>query len=278
MKKYLLLSVLFLFGYQNYAQQDEKLYSIAYLTSYKIKKSYVQPVQEYGNLKVIGTQSSYQTYNSRNLDSLMQRGTVTDNDYNRYHSRNPYAIIIENNNLTYNEVLYEDEYVYQETLNFDWILQDETKEIKGYNCKKAELNYGGRSWTAWYTTEIPLNAGPYKFKGLPGLIMKITDSTNSYDFEFYDMAIREPVPLNDRYYHEKPESERIVLDRNTYNATKFRYEAMTLNEKMTMGSQFKGTGGKIKVVRVDSADDVELREPRNRNRADDNNLIEIDHL
>ena len=257
--------------------KSEVLHSIAYLTTSKIKKSYAQPIQEYANLKVNGNQSNYQTYNSRNLDSLKQRGTVTDNDYNRYYSRNTYSIIIENNNLTYYEVLYEDEYTYSETLDFDWKLEEGSMKIKGYTCKKAKVNYGGRTWTAWYTTEIPLNAGPYKFKGLPGLIMKITDSTNSYDFEFYDMAVREAASIDDRYYHLKTKDERIVLDRDTFNATKFRYEAMSLSEKMSMGSQFKGKGGQLKVVRVDGDDNVELREPRNRNRAEDNNLIEIDH-
>lgn len=277
MRKYLLFLFTCFFVFDIFSQVNDKLYSIAYLTSSKIKKSYVQPVQEYANLKVKGDQSNYQTYNSRNLDSLKLNGTVTDNDYNRYYSRNTYSIIIENDSLTYYEVLYEDEYVYHETLDFDWKLQEGVKTIKGYNCKKATVNYGGRFWTAWYTTEIPLNAGPYKFKGLPGLIMKITDSTNSYDFEFYDMAVREAVPINDRYYHLKPKNERIVLDRDTFNATKFRFEAMSLSEKMSMGNQFKGKGGKIKVIRVDGEDNVELRAPRNRNRAEDNNLIEIDH-
>lgn len=253
------------------------MYSIAYFTTSKMYHSSVTPFQEYANLKVNGDLSSYQTYNGRELDTLKENGTMKDIDISRLSSHNRFAIIIDRNKLTYYEVLYEDEYVYHETLDFDWTLHDDTKQIKGYDCKKATVNYGGRFWTAWYTTEIPLNAGPYKFKGLPGLIMKITDSTNSYDFEFYDMATRESQPIDDRYYHLKPKEDRIVLDRDTFNATKFRYEAMTLSEKMSMGSQFKGKGGKLKVVRVDGGDNVELREPRNRNRAEDNNLIEIDH-
>ena len=257
--------------------EDDKMYSIAYLTTSKLYHSSMTPFQEYANLKVKGNQSSYQTYNGREMDTLKKNGTMKDIHISKFSSHNRYVILTKDNNLTYYEVLYEDEYTYSETLDFDWKLEEGTMKIKGYTCKKAKVNYGGRTWTAWYNTEIPLNAGPYKFKGLPGLIMKVTDSTNSYDFEFYDMAIREAAPIDDRYYHLKPKDKRIVLDRNTFNATKFRYEAMSLSEKMSMGSQFKGKGGQLKVVRVDGDDNVELREPRNRNRADDNNLIEINH-
>ena len=40
----------------------------------------------------------------------------------------------------------------------------------------------GRKWTAWFTTEIPIQDGPYKFRGLPGLIVKIEDETKSHCF------------------------------------------------------------------------------------------------
>lgn len=38
-------------------------------------------------------------------------------------------------------------------------------------------------WTAWFTTELPISDGPYKFHGLPGLILKIYDKTNTYSFD-----------------------------------------------------------------------------------------------
>ena len=67
---------------------------------------------------------------------------------------------------------------------FKWTMSADTMSIMGYHCQKAECDYGGRHWTAWFSPEIPLNYGPYKFNGLPGLIMKIEDTSRQYCFEF----------------------------------------------------------------------------------------------
>ena len=66
---------------------------------------------------------------------------------------------------------------------FHWKIIEEKKKIGNYNCQKAEVEYGGRNWTAWFTNEIPLQQGPYVFYGLPGLIVKISDEKFDYDFE-----------------------------------------------------------------------------------------------
>lgn len=76
-----------------------------------------------------------------------------------------------------------DYYQYEELQpEFNWKLEEGTKDILGYNCKKATTQYRGRKYTAWYTTDIPINNGPYVFQGLPGLIMELEDSKNHYHF------------------------------------------------------------------------------------------------
>lgn len=64
-----------------------------------------------------------------------------------------------------------------------WSLQDDTMTIAGYNCQKAECDYRGRSYEAWFASEIPIDEGPWKFNGLPGLIMKLYDTKHHYEFE-----------------------------------------------------------------------------------------------
>ena len=63
-----------------------------------------------------------------------------------------------------------------------WNLSSETKKVGIYNLQKATTKFGGRNWTAWFNTEVNLNEGPYKFRGLPGLIFEIADDKNMFSF------------------------------------------------------------------------------------------------
>ncbi|MGI4762248.1 MAG: GLPGLI family protein [Janthinobacterium lividum] len=72
----------------------------------------------------------------------------------------------------------------------NWKLEQTTSTIMGYKCQKATTNFGGRKYEAWFTREIPVSDGPYKFSGLPGLIVKIYDLRKSYDFEL--TGVRKP--------------------------------------------------------------------------------------
>ncbi|WP_299119208.1 GLPGLI family protein [uncultured Tenacibaculum sp.] len=63
-----------------------------------------------------------------------------------------------------------------------WKLSNETKTIKDYECYKAFCEFRGRKYTAWYTLEIPTFFGPFKFHGLPGLILEIFDDTKEVFF------------------------------------------------------------------------------------------------
>ncbi|WP_153393001.1 GLPGLI family protein [Chryseobacterium vaccae] len=61
-----------------------------------------------------------------------------------------------------------------------WKILSEKQKIGEYNAQKATTSFGGREWTAWFTSDIPFQDGPYKFYGLPGLIVKIEDATGSH--------------------------------------------------------------------------------------------------
>jgi len=69
----------------------------------------------------------------------------------------------------------------------DWKISSEQKIIGKYKSQKAETNYGGRNWIAWFTTELPFSDGPYIFNGLPGLIVSIQDSNNDYSFNLIEV-------------------------------------------------------------------------------------------
>jgi GLPGLI family protein len=72
---------------------------------------------------------------------------------------------------------------YTEEPKFNWKITHEKQKIGEYEAQKATTEFGGRQWTAWFTEAIPFPDGPYKFSGLPGLIVKIEDADKNYSWE-----------------------------------------------------------------------------------------------
>ena len=75
-----------------------------------------------------------------------------------------------------------------------WTLKDEQQTIHGYRCQKATCRWRGRDYEAWFTSEIPIQRGPWKFGGLPGLIVKISDAKKEYNFELVKLErVKRPI-------------------------------------------------------------------------------------
>ena len=65
-----------------------------------------------------------------------------------------------------------------------WKILPDKKTIDKFEVQKATLDFGGRTWTAWFSQDFPFQDGPYKFSGLPGLILEMEDSTGTHSFKF----------------------------------------------------------------------------------------------
>lgn len=77
-----------------------------------------------------------------------------------------------------------------------WKILTETDTILSYTCQKAVLNFRGRDYTAWFTTDIPVNDGPWKFSGLPGLILKVEDQQQLFSFTLIGLEqLKNPKPI-----------------------------------------------------------------------------------
>lgn len=76
-------------------------------------------------------------------------------------------------------------YTVQEELPvIDWKLSEKTKTVAGYLCRAATGDFRGRSYSVWYTEEIPVATGPWKLGGLPGAILYASASPkDAYVFE-----------------------------------------------------------------------------------------------
>ena len=67
------------------------------------------------------------------------------------------------------------------------IIADSTKQILNYDCQMARCKFKGRTWTAWFVADIPLDNGPWKLCGLPGLILRAYDAKQQYIFDCVGM-------------------------------------------------------------------------------------------
>lgn len=64
----------------------------------------------------------------------------------------------------------------------EWEIGDSTKNILGYECVIATSEFRGRRWTVWFTPDIPIDNGPWKLCGLPGLILEASESSGQHSF------------------------------------------------------------------------------------------------
>lgn len=72
---------------------------------------------------------------------------------------------------------------------FKWTFSQVTDTILGYTCRKAEANFRGRDYSAWFTTELPFKAAPWKISGLPGVVLKLETSDGFYALEATKLSI-----------------------------------------------------------------------------------------
>ena len=93
-----------------------------------------------------------------------------------------------NNQIISINSVFTNEYAYHDgpLSNIQWQIQPDTKMIGNLQCQLATGRFAGRDYKAWFTPEIKIPEGPFKFSGLPGLIVKIVDTRNHVSFELID--------------------------------------------------------------------------------------------
>jgi GLPGLI family protein len=97
----------------------------------------------------------------------------------------------------------------------NWQLHNDTLTVAGYICQKATCYFRGRSYTAWFTADIPINNGPWKFGGLPGLILKIYDNDNLYNFEcvgIQNYFRKFPIRIRNSYENNKEMNREKLME------------------------------------------------------------------
>ena len=146
---------------------------------------------ELANLDISAGNSIFYAENRLKTDSIFARmrqtGIYNFSQDQRQALRSNIDFIVEKDYKTGKKIfksqIARDQYAYEEDRPMDWKILPETSKIGDYKTQKAETDFAGRTWYAWFTTEIPFQDGPYKFSGLPGLIVKVEDSQGDYSFD-----------------------------------------------------------------------------------------------
>ncbi len=142
-------------------------------------------------------------------------------------------------------------YQYEERIpDWRWKLCEETCEILGYFCRKAQCAFRGRQWTAWYTEQISISDGPWKFCGLPGLILKVEDEKGHYSFtcESIQNDMGKPIVAYDKYYYTQATREQVYKELKEIYADWYAYLRFLNGGRLEVGKRDKN--GKVTFVEV----------------------------
>ena len=116
----------------------------------------------------------------------MSRSAAMKGDWDNLPRRDGSYYVVKSladNLLRYYDIVGVDKLCYEETPDeWQWQVVDSTKYILGYECIEATTDYHGRKWIVWFSPEIPISNGPWKFGGLPGLILEASTNDGKYSF------------------------------------------------------------------------------------------------
>lgn len=115
------------------------------------------------------------------------------------NTANYYLTFLKSKRLLFGEQIAFDYYHFEENVpQIKWQLTDETKTIGKYQSKKAIGKFRGRTYTVWFTEEIPINVGPWKLNGLGGLILEATDDKGVFNVKATKIVLGKETDLSEK--------------------------------------------------------------------------------
>ncbi len=160
-------------------------------------------------------------------------------------------------------------------VKMNWKILPEKTKIGNWSVQKAETDFAGRQWIAWFSTDIPVQDGPYKFYGLPGLIVKIEDKAGFHKMELKGIknkAMERNILLSE---WEKPISIDYKKYQNVYK--NYRKDPMANFRKMAKDDDvFMTDDAGNKITGADFVKSQEKQVLENMKKS--NNILELELL
>jgi len=237
MKK-IIYSVLIICTYTNIIGQN-----ILGEVSYKVTRNYSTSGVSNYKLKFNDSESYFYFYKASKKYKYKEYSEVEEKEegtqYNQYvvfNNKHTSFYYKSQNDFFFREIYIEDSFYVRDTLDLDWQLKDGLKEIAGFRCNEAFINFRGRDYTVWYTTDIPYGFGPWKFNGLPGLILEIIEKEGVFKAEAYSISIENV----ENFVSLKPKVEEEFISLESYFARKeelLQEERKIFQSKLPKGVQ-----------------------------------------
>jgi GLPGLI family protein len=183
-------------------------YNMEYIRNDKTKsdEEFVMLIDKKNNKSVFLSSTIYV------MDSIRKN----DPNYMMFGSEFPEIVITENKKFNVFEDVIDAKLGYEEENKLKWKILEDTKKIGKYNAQLASCKAYGRTWFAWFTSDISLNFGPYKFNGLPGFIVSLYDSEKRFNFTLKQFKKKE------KQYKLPLKKEYKFVEKNKYYKNRFK--------------------------------------------------------
>jgi GLPGLI family protein len=123
-----------------------------------------------------------------------------------------------------------------------WKIENERKSILGFSCRKAKTKFRGKEFEVWFTTELNENIFPWKFKGLPGVILSYSDNEKMFSGTAISIVQNKPIDINfiqriNQYFNKYKKSA--IPYRNEINIIR-KWEELMI--KKSLANEKNGSG------------------------------------
>lgn len=140
-----------------------------------------------------------------------------------------YSVYRDGSKIYFTSNINRDFFTFENTY-LDWNTNyKEIKTILGYKCSKATTKFGKRIYTAWYTKAIPISEGPYRFKGLTGLVLEVSDENRFHSFTAIGIVKKE--------VEIEPLQKGIPVTREQYIKKREEFKSNPYPERTTLTKQ-----------------------------------------
>lgn len=165
-------------------------------STYKVVYDHTRIV---GNGDIIPGEKTILLYNEKKAVSWNDRSNISNTEpYSEKIDKSVFKTMFVYKNFDNSTSIFEansnllppNKRVFSDTLHpMKWEITGEEKIIDSIKCINAICFFRGRQYSAWFAPEIPINNGPWKFGGLPGLIISIADNEGKYAWKFKSLEV-----------------------------------------------------------------------------------------